>query len=119
LSYGTAAYERAVRALSNLMPGVDLLQARDLYRSTADWKARWPDVLASLDRVVFITAPDRVIGGGVMAEIVDARLRNLPVDYLDERGRLHPIQDVVVELLAQGNPFRIARVRLRTSKRSR
>jgi hypothetical protein len=119
LSYGTKKYDEAIRNLRRLFPNAELVEARNVFRNTDDWKRRWPEVLPTIDRVVFIAGPERLLGGGVMAEIVDARLRNVPVDYLDERGELHPAQDLALELLAMGDPFRVARVAVRSARRAR
>jgi hypothetical protein len=119
LSYGTKLYDEALRTIRRLFPNAELIEARNAFRNTEDWKRRWPEMLATIDRIVFIASPERLLGGGVLAEIVEARLRNVPVDYLDERGELHPAQDLALELLAIGDPFRIARVAVRSSRRTR
>jgi hypothetical protein len=75
-------------------PQAQLLEARHLYASNAEWRRRWPAVLRRLTRLVFFADPDGWIGRGVWTEITDAAREGLPVFYLSDRGRLTPFASV-------------------------
>jgi hypothetical protein len=106
----TAWYDDALRTLRDHRPGNQVLGARDLFRDTDDWKAWWPDVLATIDELVFITCPDGTIGAGVVQEALDATLRSVPVSFLDRGGTLHRLDRVTFRFIGDGSPSRIAEV---------
>jgi hypothetical protein len=112
----TNRYDDGVRVLARLRPDVEILGARDLFRDTDDWKQWWPAVLSFVAEVVFISDVDRTIGAGVFQEALDARLRGIPVWFLDERGTLHSIYGVTFRFLRDAEPSRIAEVVPRSAK---
>ncbi len=90
-TYNTPRYEWALLWLRTCAPpGVPIIHARDAFTSTADWRARWPAVLARLAGLVFIADEAGYIGAGVWREMGDALAHGLPVLYLDDRGDVHP-----------------------------
>jgi len=112
----TNRYDDGVRVLARLRPDVEILGARDLFRDTDDWKQWWPAVLSYVAEVVFIADVDRTIGAGVFQEALDARLRDLPVWFLDATGALHRIDEVAFRFLHESEPSRIAEVLSRSER---
>jgi len=106
----TNRYDDGVRVLARLRPDVEILGARDLFRDTDDWKQWWPAVLDYVSEVVFIADVDRTIGAGVFQEALDARLRGLPLWFLEPVGTLHPVEDVLFRFLPDSVPYRVAEV---------
>jgi hypothetical protein len=94
-------------------PGTEILEPKHLFNSSADWRAKWPGVLAGIDQLVFFDdgEPDW-IGAGVMREIHDAFELGKPIWYLDDGDRLHPFDAVRLEVAADGTMTKLARVRL-------
>ncbi len=105
----------AVHALTALLPEADLFEAREIYKDTPNWRREWPKLLRRVDMVVFIADRDRSVGAGVLQEVLDARLRNVPVVFLDRRGLLG-IDHVAFRFLPDASPSRIAEVRVRPKK---
>lgn len=107
---GSPRHLRALRRLRAVLPRAEVVDPAELFVSSADWRARWPGVLAGLDAVVFLTARDGTIGAGVAQEILDAHLRGLPVAHLTAAGKLVPAPGLRLRLLEAGDPRRFARV---------
>jgi hypothetical protein len=89
--YGSPRYARLVALARKHFPDAELIEARTAFADTADWRASWPDILASLSALVFLTTEMGWIGRGVWAEIREARHLGLPVYHLTDRGLLVPL----------------------------
>lgn len=88
-TYDTPRYAAMLVRLRELLPDAELLPARSLFTSNADWLRRWPEILPTLSAVVFFD--DRsTIGRGVYQEVEDAQAARLPVFYLP-----HPDADLL------------------------
>lgn len=88
-TYETPRYAAMLARLRELLPDAELLPARDLFTSNADWLRRWPEILPTLAAVVFFDDRGR-IGRGVYQEVEDAQAARLPVFYLP-----HPDADLL------------------------
>ncbi len=88
--YGTGRLHRAVRALRARFPDAFLLLPAQLFQSRDDWLARFPRVLETLTRLVFLTDVDGFIGRGVASECCAALQAGKPVDFLTDTGELIP-----------------------------
>lgn len=78
----TPRYNTMLSRIRELVPDAQLLSARDLFRSNADWRARWPALLPTLDAVVFFDDAEGCIGAGTEQEISDAWRVGIPVFFL-------------------------------------
>jgi hypothetical protein len=86
-----------------------VLDPARLFSSSAEWRERWPGVLRGIDVVVFVAGPGGWIGAGVLQEVLDGRLRGLPVLHL--RGdRLLPLGRVRLRVAGGADARRMARV---------
>lgn len=92
--YGSPRYARLVALTRKHFPDAEVIEARTAFSDTADWRASWPDILATLSALVFLTTETGWIGRGVWAEIREARDLGLPVYHLTDRGRLVPLPDL-------------------------
>jgi len=96
-TYQTTRYDRMLTEIARHFPRAEILQARHLFQSTADWRRRWPQLLPTLTGLVFFSDVDSTIGLGVWSEIQDAGDR-IPVWFLDDDGRMHLLANVAVHV---------------------
>ncbi len=99
-TYQTPRYDRMLTEIAQHYPRAEILQARHLFQSTADWRRRWPQLLPTLTGLVFFSDVDSTIGLGVWSEIQDAADR-IPVWFLDDDGRWHSLDHVAVHVTGQ------------------
>lgn len=90
-TYRTPEYGEHLDMLARLVPDAEILPARDLFQSNSDWLCRWPEILPTLDAVVYFEDRDGYIGYGVFTEISDALARGIPVHFLTPEGKLREI----------------------------
>ena len=64
-TYRTARHDHLHARARERFPGSEVLPARGMFASAAQWRARWPDILATLSVVVFIADENGWIGWGV------------------------------------------------------
>jgi hypothetical protein len=108
-TYPTYRYDLALCRIEARFPAADVIPARRERRDSADWLARWPATVRTLDRLVYFPAADRTIGAGVAREVIDAYALRLPVHLLDgQRLRDHSV--VTWRWLAPGERARVALV---------
>jgi hypothetical protein len=81
-TYTTARYDAMLTRVRRHFPASDILPARDLFTSNADWRRTWPVILPTLDAVVFFDDDDGCIGAGTEQEIADAQSAGIPVCFL-------------------------------------
>lgn len=105
---GTAAHRRARSAVRTRFPGAEVLDPAVLFGSSAEWRERWPGVLRDIDALVFVPGPEGAVGAGVLQEVLDARLRGLPVEHLGPDGRFSPVDRVRLRFLGDADPSRVA-----------
>ncbi len=96
-TYQTARYDRKLDQISQHFPRAEILQSRDLFESTADWRRRRPQILPTLTDLVFFAETDRTIGLGVWSELQDAA-GCIPIWFLDDDDRWHSLDDVTVDV---------------------
>lgn len=101
-TYRTPRYDRMVASVREQFPHATILPARDQFTSNHDWRRRWPDLLPTLQGVVFFADNDGYVGYGVWTELNDALDRGIPVRYLTPNGGLCEIsaEDGEIEVLA-------------------
>lgn len=90
-TYRTPEYSEHLDMLARLVPDAEILPARDLFQSNSDWLCRWPEILPTLDAVVYFEDRDGYIGYGVFTEISDALARGIPIYFLTPEGKLREI----------------------------
>jgi hypothetical protein len=87
-------YERALAALTTLIPSAEIIDARSLFCDLHEYGERRPSLPYGIDRLVFITADDGTIGWGVYGDVYDAQ-ESLPVHLLDlDTIELVPAQEL-------------------------
>lgn len=102
-TYDTPRYDRMIDAVRSHLPQATILPARDQFTSNQDWRRCWPDLLPTLDAIVYFEDRDGCVGYGVFTEISDALARGIPVRLLTPDGRLYDIatdDDGEIELAA-------------------
>jgi hypothetical protein len=78
----TDRYDTQLARLQKLLPNAELVPARELFTSNADWRQQWPALLRTLDVVVFFDDDDGCIGAGTVQEICGAWSSGIPVFFL-------------------------------------
>lgn len=99
-TYGMPRYDLKLVLVAQHFPRAEILQPRELFRSTADWRSRWPQILPTLTDLVFFAETDHTIGLGVWSELQDAA-GVIPVWFLDDDDWWHPLDDVTVEVTGE------------------
>src|SRR5437773_1156793 len=107
--YASSRYQHLVVITQDLFPDAVIIEARTAFLNAADWRAKWPEVAASLSALVFFTTPDGWVGRGVWAEIQEARKR-VPVYLLSDGGQLVPYDALTSSLPDPSNWTRHVRV---------
>jgi hypothetical protein len=93
--YRKDRYDQQVARVRHCFSRAAILDARSAWSSTADWRRRWPHVLATLAAVV-VLADYGWIGAGVVKEVDDARAADVPIWHLTDDGVLHPWESVAI-----------------------
>lgn len=93
-TYHTPRYEAMLAHIAARFPAAEILPARDLFGSTAEWRARWPQTLASIDAICVFPDESRWVGRGVWTEVRDAAAAGLPVWVVADDGIIHTLDDV-------------------------
>lgn len=109
--FGTTAHRRALRVVRDRFPDSEVLDSAQLFADSADWRQRWPEIVHTLNRVIFVSGDDGIIGEGVVQEIVDARLRHVRCDFLTSDGEFVPIREITFQMIPAGSRVRFARIR--------
>jgi hypothetical protein len=110
--FGTERHLKALELVRHRFPTHELLDAAELFSDTNDWRRRWPGMVRTLDRLVFITDVGGIIGAGVFQEILDAGLRDVPIEYLSPSGRFVAVRAIRFKLLGEDDPAQFARVHI-------
>ena len=111
-AFGTWEHDRALARVGRRFPGAKIIDAATAFRSSDDWRRRWPRFVLNLHHVVFVSFPDQIIGAGVFQEILDAQFRGIPVEYLTASGSFVELHRVGLRMQAGGDATRFAEVRL-------
>jgi hypothetical protein len=109
VAFDSLAYERTQDAL--VRAGCFVIAARDEFGSTADWLARFGDVLSKVQALVVVPGPGGVVGAGVLREIVEAIVLGIPA-YFADGNRFHPLRRVSMTFLPDAERARCARITL-------
>jgi hypothetical protein len=108
-THHSSRYDEAVEVLHRLFPDYGILSSRDMFRSNAEWRAKWALVLTLTDALAFIVDSDGCIGRGVWQEVHDAADRAIPV-YLLHDGQIAPLAALQFDLSPFDNYRQCARV---------
>lgn len=81
-TYRTPRYNENMARIETLVPKADLLPARELYHSNAEWREKWPDIRSTLQALVFFDDEEGCIGAGTEQELADAYRFGIPVFFL-------------------------------------
>jgi hypothetical protein len=108
-AYSSRTYDAAEATLG--ATGCFVVAARDAFSGTEDWLRRFPGILRSMQAVVVVPAEDHTVGAGVLREIVEARVLDLPI-YLFSGSRFHPLSSATLRFLRDGSRVRCAEIRL-------
>lgn len=114
--FGSKAQRRALRIILDRFPEAEVLDAAVLFADSLDWRRRWPELLRTIDRMIFVSGKAGIIGAGLMQEIVDARLHNISCEYLTDGGTFVPLRDITFQMVPAGSRIRFARVRVSRSR---
>jgi hypothetical protein len=111
--YDSQHYQEMRAAAIRHFPLATVLEPKRLFRSRQHWLTTWPELLPTLTRVVFFTAPDGWLGRGVVTELQDVRARQLPIHLLSEHGELIPWTRLTFTIPNRGNWTRHLQVSVR------
>jgi hypothetical protein len=92
-TFDTPRYSTELARIRERFPHAEIVPARGLFRSNADWKRAWPAILATIDALVFFADDDGYVGYGVWTELCDADARGIPIWYLAPHNRLYEFGD--------------------------
>jgi hypothetical protein len=109
VAFDSSAYDRTEDAL--VRAGCFVIAARDEFGSTADWLARFGDVLSKVQALVVVPGPGGMVGAGVLREIVEAIVLGIPIYFADGNG-FHPFRRASVTFLPDAERARCARINL-------
>lgn len=96
-TFQTARYEVNLIRIRRRYSEAEILEPRRLFKSTADWRAKWSSTLEHITELVFFCDESDHYGDGLAFELEDARLRHIPVWYLAPGGLFYPNSLVVHE----------------------
>ena len=87
VDYQRPTYAAALAWLAGQMPAATILSARDVWHSSAHWRAGWPVFAPTVDAAVMVTtAPAHFIGRGMLTEMLDLAMIGRPVLWLRADG---------------------------------
>ena len=113
-------YDTRLAETRLIFPAAEIISARDYFRSTKDWRRRWPALLRHLTGLVFIDDGYGCIGIGVRSEVREAQERGIPVWFLAAPDGLYRLDEITFERFSPLDPYRYARVRVsRADKRKK
>lgn len=94
-TFATPRYDASVIRIQSHFPEAEMLPAREVFVTNAEWRKCWPALLPTLDAVVFFDDEDGCIGAGTEQEIGDAWIQGTPVFFLPwpPMDRLLPCDD--------------------------
>lgn len=92
-TFDTPRYGTELARIRERFPHAEIVPARGLFGSHADWKRGWPGILATIDALVFFADDDGYVGLGVWTELCDAGAHGIPIWYLAPHGRLYGFGD--------------------------
>lgn len=107
--YCAPQYDRALRLLEDLGAGL-VISARERFPNCEAWLREFPQVLSQVDALVVALGTDRVVGAGVVRELVEAVARGLPVHFLTPDGAFHRLRGARLRILSGTSLRRFARV---------
>jgi hypothetical protein len=113
VAFESSAYDRTEDAL--VRAGCFVIAARDEFSSTADWLARFGDVLSKVQALVVVPGPGGVVGVGVLREIVEAIVLGIPTYFADGNG-FHALHRVSMTFLPDAERARCARINLQGTR---
>jgi hypothetical protein len=92
-TFDTPRYNTELARIREHFPHAEIVPARGLFGSNAHWKRRWPDILTTIDALVFFADDDGYVGLGVWTELCHADERGIPIWYQAPHGRLYEFGD--------------------------
>jgi hypothetical protein len=109
VGFESSAYGRTEDAL--VRAGCFVIAARDEFASTADWLARFGDVLSKVQALVVVPGPGGVVGAGVLREVAESIVLGIPTYFADGNG-FHALHRVSMTFLPDAERARCARINL-------
>lgn len=92
-TFDTPRYNTELARITEHVPHAEIMPARSLFTSHAEWRRGWPNILTTIDALVFFADDDGYVGYGVWTELCDANERGIPIWYLAPHGRLYEFGD--------------------------
>lgn len=112
--FRTPGYFKYVSSrIRQVFPEAELVFGASGFSSNEDWLARWHEVLASVDGLVFASDPDRWIGAGVYKEIEDAAAAGVPVGYFVRGQLVVPLDSAEITVANPKDRVRYAQVKVK------
>jgi hypothetical protein len=113
--YDANVYRRIVEALRRR--GLEVVADRERFQDMDAWKRGWRKVLGECSHLLVLLGPDRVLGCGALAEIVEARAQGKEVLLAQPNGAIRPLGRVWLEMLGGRSRNRVARLHFEPRKR--
>ncbi len=104
--------EDASWTVGRRFPDAAIVDASTAFRSSAEWRERWPVTVRTIDGLVFLTAECGVIGAGVYLEILDAVFVGVPVWMLTPGDDFVPVALLDFRFRQKPTPRRFAVARV-------
>jgi hypothetical protein len=113
--YDANVYRRIVEALRRR--GLEVVADRERFQDMDAWKRGWRKVLGECSHLLVLLGPDRVLGCGALAEIVEARAQGKEVLLAQPNGAIRPLGRVWLRFLPGRSRRRVAVVNFEPRRR--
>jgi hypothetical protein len=95
--YDPQIYGRITEALRRR--GLEVVADRERFQDMDAWKRGWRKVLGECTHLLVLLGPDRVLGCGALAEIVEALTQGKQVMLAQPNGAIRPLERTWIRFL--------------------
>jgi hypothetical protein len=113
--YDANVYKRIVEALR--LRGLEVVADRERFGDMNAWRAGWRKALSECTHLLLLLGPDRVLGCGALAEIVEAVTQGKQVMLAQPNGAIRPLERTWIRFLPGRSKRRTAQVNFEPRRR--
>lgn len=106
LIYDDDWYNLALARICESFSNCNIIPPKHLFQSNEDWQHKWPDLLNSVDMIIFTSDELGFIGRGTYVEIMSGLNKGIPILYLTPNTQFLPWGDITIEEFNNGNDWR-------------
>lgn len=104
--YDSDWYNLALARICESFANCDIIPPKHLYANNEDWQRRWPEILETVDMIVFTSDELGFIGRGTYLEILSSLNNGIPILYLTPNTQFLTWGDITVEQINDGKDWR-------------